>query len=108
MKLTDVSKTALATLRSHVIESQKRNPILNDPMAAYCLEKLISLASEKEKNLLFNRKLPTSFTNHIALRARKYDQIVNHYIVNHSSCTVINLGCGFDTRFWLINSKKCA
>ena len=77
-------------------------------MAAYCLEKLISLASEKEKNLLFNRKLPTSFTNHIALRARKYDRIVNNYISNHTSCTVINLGCGFDTRFWRINNKKCA
>ncbi len=49
MELTDVSKTAIATLRSHVIESQKRNSIINDPMAAYCLEKLISLASEKEK-----------------------------------------------------------
>lgn len=108
MELTDVSKTALATLQSHVIESQKRNPLINDPMAAYCLEKLFSLASEKEKILLFNRKLPTSFTNHIALRARKYDQIVNNYISNHSSCTVVNLGCGFDTRFWRINNKKCA
>jgi len=42
MELTDVSKTALATLRSHVIESQKRNPVINNPMAAYCLEKLTS------------------------------------------------------------------
>jgi methyltransferase (TIGR00027 family) len=107
MELTDVSKTALATLRSHVIESQKRNPVINDPMAAYCLEKLFSLVSEKEKNLLFNRKLPTSFTNHIALRARKYDRIVNNYISKNTSCTVINLGCGFDTRFWRINNKKC-
>jgi O-methyltransferase involved in polyketide biosynthesis len=108
MELTDVSKTALATLRAHVIESQKRNPVINDPMASYCLEKLISLASEKEKTLLFNRKLPTSYTNHTALRARKYDQIVNNYISNNPSCTVINLGCGFDTRFWRINNKKCA
>lgn len=108
MELTDVSKTAIVTLRSHVIESQKSNPIINDPMAAYCLDKLFSLASEKEKILLFNRKLPTSLTNHIALRARKYDRIVNNYIYNNTSCTVINLGCGFDTRFWRINNKKCS
>ncbi len=38
MELTDVSKTALATLRSHVIESQKRNPILNDPMNSNLME----------------------------------------------------------------------
>jgi len=107
VKLTDVSKTALATLRSHVIESQNGNPIMNDPMAAYCLEKLISLASEEEKTLLFNRKLPSSLTRHIALRARKYGMIVNDFISNTSSCTVINLGCGFDTRFWRINNKKC-
>ncbi|MBN1455111.1 MAG: class I SAM-dependent methyltransferase [Methanomicrobia archaeon] len=107
MELTDVSKTAIATLRSRVIESQKSTPIINDPMAAYCLDKLFSLVSEKEKILLLNRELPTSLTNHIALRARKYDQIVNNYISNNTSCTVINLGCGFDTRFWRINNEKC-
>ncbi len=107
MELTDVSKTSLATLRSHVIVSQKRNPIINDPMAAYCLEKLILLASDREKTLLFDKKLPTSLTNHIAIRARKYDLIANDYISKNPSCTVINLGCGFDTRFWRINSKKC-
>jgi O-methyltransferase involved in polyketide biosynthesis len=99
MELTDVSKTAIATLRAHVIESQNSNPILNDPLAAYCLEKLFSLASEKEKIVLFNRKLPKSFTNHIALRARKYDRVVNNYITNNPSSTVINLGCCFYTRY---------
>jgi len=107
MKLSDVSKTALATLRSHVIESQNKNPIINDPMASYCLEKLQSFVSEEEKTLLFDRKLPSSLTRHIALRARKYDNIVNDFIVNNPSCTVINLGCGFDTRYWRINNEKC-
>ena len=46
MKLTDVSKTAIVTLRSHVLESQKNKPIIIDPMAKYCLDKLISFASE--------------------------------------------------------------
>jgi len=83
MKLSDVSKTALATLRSHVIESQNKNPIINDPMASYCLEKLQSFVSEEEKTLLFDRKLSSSLTRHIALRARKYDNIVNDFIVNN-------------------------
>jgi len=46
MKLTDVSKTALVTLRSHVLESQKNKPIIDDPMAKYCLDNLVSFASE--------------------------------------------------------------
>jgi methyltransferase (TIGR00027 family) len=108
MKLTDVSKTAIATsLRTHVLESQKDNPIINDPMARYCLDKLTSLASEDEKELLFNRKLPPALINHIAIRARKYDSIINEYILKKTSSTVINLGCGFDTRYWRIDNQKC-
>jgi len=107
MKLTDVSKTAIVTLRSHVLESQKNRPIINDPMAKYCLDKLVLLAMEDEKALLFNRKLSLSLTNHIAIRARKYDSITNDFISKNPSSTVVNLGCGFDTRYWRIDNKKC-
>jgi methyltransferase (TIGR00027 family) len=106
MKLTDVSETAILTLRCHVIESQKNKPIINDPMAKYCLDKLVSLASEDEK-ALFNRKVLSALTNHIALRARKYDSIINDFISKNPSSTVVNLGCGFDTRYWRIDNKKC-
>ncbi|MDH5706461.1 MAG: class I SAM-dependent methyltransferase [Candidatus Aminicenantes bacterium] len=107
MKLTDVSKTAIVTLRSHVLESQKNKPIIIDSMAKYCLDKLISSASEDEKVLLFNRKLSSALTSHIAIRARKYDSIINDYISKNSSSIVVNLGCGFDTRYWRIDNKKC-
>jgi len=106
MKLTDVSETAILTLRCHVMESQKNKPIINDPMAKYCLDKLVSLASEDEK-ALFNRKVLSALTNHIALRARKYDSIINDFISKNPSSTVVNLGCGFDTRYWRIDNKKC-
>lgn len=106
MKLTDVSKTAIVTLRSHVLESQKDKPIINDPMAKYCLDELASLASEDEKALLF-RKLSSALTSYIAIRARKYDSIANDFISKNPSCTVVNLGCGFDTRYWRIDNKKC-
>ena len=107
MKLTDVSKTAIATLRSHVLESQKNNPVINDPMAEYCLDNLVTLATEDEKTLLFKRKLSLSLTNHIALRARKYDSITNEFISKNSPSIVVNLGCGFDTRYWRIDNTKC-
>ena len=107
MKLTDVSKTALVTLRSHVLESQKNKPIINDPMAKYCLDNLVSFASEEEKALLFNRKLSSVLTSHIAIRARKYDVIINDFISKNPSGMVVNLGCGFDTRYWRIDHQKC-
>lgn len=107
MKLSDVSKTAIITLRCHVLESKKSKPILNDPMAELCLDGLISLATEDEKALLFDRKLLPALTNHIAIRARKYDAITNNFIARNSASTVINLGCGFDTRYWRIDNTKC-
>jgi methyltransferase (TIGR00027 family) len=107
MRLTDVSKTAIATLRCRAIESEKRNPLIHDPMAVYCVERLSELASEDERVLLFDRKLLTSLTSHIALRARKYDAIANEFISNNAGCLVVNLGCGFDTRYWRINHDAC-
>ncbi len=88
MKLTDVSKTAIVTLRAHVIESQKRKAVICDPMAAYCLDELCALATEKEKEVLFNKKLPETLTSHIAMRAKKYDAVINDFISANPYCTV--------------------
>jgi methyltransferase (TIGR00027 family) len=108
MELTDVSKTAIASsLRCHVLESEKKNPVINDPMAKYCLDRLEGLASADEKALLFHKRLSPVLTNHIALRARKYDSIANDFISRNPGCTLVNLGCGFDTRYWRINNENC-
>jgi len=107
MRLTDVSRTAIATLRCRAIESDKRNPLIHDPIAVYCVERLRALASEDEKALLFDRKLSASLTSHIALRARKYDATANAFISDNPGCLVVNLGCGFDTRYWRINHATC-
>jgi len=105
--LSDVSKTVIATLRSHVIESQKKRPVINDTMAGYCLDKLALLASEEDKPGIFTKKLSPSLTSYIAIRARKYDAVVNEFISKNPGCTVINLGCGFDTRYWRIDNRNC-
>ena len=64
MKLTDVSKTAIATLRSHALESQKERPIINDPMAKYCLEKLVLLATEDEKALIQQKIISSAYKSY--------------------------------------------
>ncbi len=76
-------------------------------MAKYCLDKLYSLASEEERVLLFDRKLPLALTNPQALRARKYDEIADDFISKNPGCTLVNLGCGFDTRYWRLKNKNC-
>ncbi len=107
MQLTDVSKTAIVALRSHVLESEEPNPLIRDPMARLLLGRLEPIALKKERAVLFGRKLSPVLTNHIALRARKYDAIANDFIAEHPACTVVNLGCGFDTRYWRIEHGKC-
>jgi O-methyltransferase involved in polyketide biosynthesis len=35
-----------------------------------------------------------------------FDKFASQYISNHPGCTVINLACGFDTRFWRLKIDK--
>ena len=107
MQLSDVSRTAVSTLRCRAIETAKERPIINDPMAVSCLERLRTLASDEEKALLFDRGLSAALTRHIALRARKYDSVANRFIADNPACLVVNLGCGFDTRYWRIDHEDC-
>jgi methyltransferase (TIGR00027 family) len=107
MRISEASKTAIITLMSRAIESEFPNPIIHDPMARYCLERLYSLITEEERAELSRIRLPPGLTNHIAIRARKYDSIANEYISKKPSCTVVELGCGFSTRYWRINRGKC-
>lgn len=38
---------------------------------------------------------------------RSFDRITNQFISSHPGCTVINLACGLDTRFWRIENENC-
>lgn len=107
MKLTDVSKTAIVTLRCRVKESERDKPILHDPMARFCLDRLRAWATPDEEAVLFDKPQPQTLTNPMALRARKYDLIASDFISRNPSSTVVNLGCGFDTRYWRIDHAQC-
>lgn len=95
-----VSETALLTLRSRVLEAGKKNPILPDPVGKECLEKLVDILPSDIIKRIMERKLSPVLTRHLALRARKYDQLSRDFLSTHPDGLVVNLGCGFDTRFW--------
>ena len=112
MTLSEVSYTAILVLVSRVVESEKKKPVFNDPMAVLCLEKLMSLSSEEEKNRIMKwKKMYAGINARDAkarvLMARNFDNIASRFISNNPGCTVINLGCGLDTRFWRIENEKC-
>jgi methyltransferase (TIGR00027 family) len=112
LNLSEVSLTAFLPLLCRVIESGKADPVINDPMAALCLERLMALASESEKAriLKWKNKYTGSQAREArssALRSANFDRITNTFIAANAGCTVINLACGFDTRYWRIDHEKC-
>ncbi len=112
MNLANVSHTAIYTLLCRAVQTEDVDPIIYDPMASFCLEKLMSIASEEEKKRILKWKkmvagMGANDTKRVVHRTNDIDKIVNDYITNNPSSTVINLACGFDTRFWRIENEKC-
>ena len=111
MNLSEVSLTAILPLLCRAIQSEKNDPAFNDPMAVFCLDKVMSMASDVEKKRILNWKKKYTSINARDLNARiktvmNFDNIARQFISNNPGCTVINLACGFDTRFWRININK--
>jgi len=112
MDLSQVSRTAILTLICRVVASEKENSFFNDPMAVLCLQRLISIASAEEKNwIISRRRFYGGISAHDAMagarRAKAFDEITKRFIAANPQCTVINLACGFDTRFWRIAHENC-
>jgi O-methyltransferase involved in polyketide biosynthesis len=111
MNLSNVSRTAIFTLIIHDIMAKKK--IINDSLAVICLENMIQLATEEEKKLIMKMKKSLTGLGYLDAviphikRVKYLDLIANNYISNNTGCTVINLACGFDTRYWRIYNKNC-
>lgn len=112
MELSQVSRTAILLLICRAVEAEKNETGFNDPMAALCLERLISIASEEDKRWILRKKrgyegIQARDAKAGVRRMQAFDQAANRFIAGNPNGTVINLGCGLDTRFWRIDNKKC-
>ena len=112
MDLSQVSRTAILLLICRAVEAEKDKAVFNDPMAVLCLERLMSIASEEDRRWIMRHKrmyegMWGRDAKAGALRGKTIDNGANRFIANHPNCTVINLACGFDTRFWRIENEKC-
>jgi len=103
--LSDVSETAIITLRARTIESQKNNPVICDEMSSICLEKIGLLLPEETCRRLLGRKMSSALSRHIALRARKYDFYAKDFLAKYPDGLVVSLGCGFDSRYWRVSGR---
>ena len=104
-QLTEVSETALITLRSRAIESQKAKPLLPDPMGNELFQRISEALPADLRKRILERKLSPVLTSHIALRARKYDTLCRQFLEENPDGLVVSLGAGFDTRYWRLGGK---
>ena len=112
MDLSQVSRTAILLLICRAIEAEKNKTLFNDPMAVLCLERLMSIASEEDKRWILREKrmyegIHERDAKAGARKGKVFDNAANRFIADNPKCTVINLACGFDTRFWRIENEKC-
>lgn len=113
MNLSDISRTAIMTLAQRVVEIESRNPVISDNMAVLCFEELFKRATESEKKRIlgwikrYKHGLGTISRKGVANRVKMIDSLVKDYLSKKPFSTVVELGSGFDTRFWRVNNGKC-
>ena len=111
MNLSEVSLTAILPLLCRAIKTEMNDPAFNDPMSVLCLDRLMSIASEDEKQRILKWRKKYSGINARDLNARintvmRFDNMTSQIISDNPGCKVINLACGFDTRFWRLGTDK--
>jgi O-methyltransferase involved in polyketide biosynthesis len=112
MDLTQVSRTAVLLLICRAVESARNKAEFDDPMAVLCLERLMSAVSEEDRRWIARHKriyegIKAGDSKAGVKRGRVFDHAVDSFVAGNPGCTVINLACGFDTRYWRIEKEKC-
>lgn len=109
VELGDVSVSLLLTFYALVSESRSKNPIIHDPKAeqiAAVLDGELLKSEDSYFQKLALGEIDKNLSVHISLRAKKYDEYVRDFINRYPCGTVVNIGCGLDTRFWRIDNGK--
>ena len=105
--ISDVSSTMLITLYARARESRSRNPIITDPKAVEMID-IIKKEIAGSNNPIHKKILKNSYNPKLAvtmaLRSRRFDRYVSDFLSKYPNGTIINLGCGLDTRFYRIDN----
>ena len=89
--LKGAAESLLLPLSSRALEAGHHIPILRDRKAVELLGQLNFDASSVARNSLYHTI--------ICLRTRRFDAVVAQFLNAHPRGTIVNLGCGLDTRF---------
>jgi len=103
--LSEVSKTSILTLICRVVGAKKKTYSFNDQKALELYDLVYDCSTKSQRQWMTGvkkkfRGLSRKSVKVICSRALIFDKIAHEFVESNSSGTIINLGCGFDTRFW--------
>ncbi len=107
--LLDVSGTMLITLYARARESMSKNPIIIDAKAVEMIniiKKEIADSQDPIHKKILNDKYNPILAVSMSLRSRRFDKYTLDFLAKHPEGTIINIGCGLDTRFERIDNGK--
>ena len=93
IELGQVQMTLLMPVWARAAESKKEKPLIHDSTAIEIIDSIDFDFSKMAANLKEINQL-----SWIA-RSRRYDMIIEEFIKNHPSGTIVNIGCGLDTTY---------
>ncbi|WP_026574327.1 class I SAM-dependent methyltransferase [Bacillus sp. UNC438CL73TsuS30] len=98
INLTEEKETLLITLYAKALDSHSKHPILHDKKAVEILQKI---DYDFEKINHFGNEI-------MVVRAKQLDTWLQEFLKKEPEATVLNLGCGLDTRISRINPPSTA
>lgn len=93
-ELGAIQETLLLPLTARVIESKKRNGIINDPKSIDVVRKINFNYRE------LGRKMSEFGVFGLAVRAYKFDQLIVNFLKDHPKGKILTLGAGLDTSYY--------
>jgi O-methyltransferase involved in polyketide biosynthesis len=111
--ISDVSESLLLPLYARALESRSLDPILVDERAVEITQEL-NLMFERSGSPLheqlskgkLRRRFGDKLSVALALRTRRFDRYCMDYMKEHPEGTIVELGCGFSTRFDRVDNGK--
>ena len=96
--LDGITETLLIPLWARAMEIKQKNPIIKD-------EKALEMMGEIDYDFgKFKHKRMPQVS--IAIRTEILDKATADFIKKHTKCTVINIGCGLDTRYFRLGNPE--
>lgn len=108
-KLSAVSESLFIPLYCRAIETESEKPIITDHKALEIVRQLDPQFIKSESKLyrtLAERKLHKKLPVTMGLRTRRFDEYVKDFMKRNENVVVVNMGCGFDTRFGRVDDGR--